>query len=139
MNEERGDKLAEILRAARHAPRAGWRERALEAMGAARPSGSRWGWVPTAVGAALVMAALAFVPYSATGPSAGMQSALAAQQAMAAEALGETPNERVERKVTRENLPEWLRGYAERAPDFVREHYPDDPQMLMAAGLRTPG
>jgi|GEM_PF-1387270 len=137
MDEERGDRLAEILRAARHAPRAGWRERALAAMGTARPSGSRWGWVPTAVGVALVIAALGLLPYSASAPGAGMGNALAAQQAMAAETLGEMPEEGAGRKVTRETLPEGLRSYAERAPDFVREHHPDDPEMLMAAGLLT--
>ena len=138
MNEERGDKLAEILRAARHAPRAGWRERALAAMSSARPvrEPSRLRWVPTAVGAALVIAAVGLLPYSTSAPAAGMQSALAAQQAMAAAAAAEeTPQGRVYERV--EQLPEPLSKYAERAPSFVQERYPGDPEMLIAAGLLT--
>ena len=139
MTERRDEELGELLREARPEPREGWRERAVARMRGAREPGrgSRLRWVPTALGAGLVMAALALVPYSATGPSPGMQTALAAQQAMAAEALGERPEEGAESKVTRANLPEGLRAYAERAPEFVREQYPDDPEMLMAAGLLT--
>ena len=137
MSERIQEEIREAVREAAGEPRSEVRERALAAMGTARPSGSRWGWVPTAVGAGLVIAALGLLPYSATAPPPGMGSALAAQQAMAAEAYGEMRGEGAGSKVTRENLPEWLTGYAERAPQFVREHYPDDPEMLMAAGLLT--
>jgi len=118
-------------------PRGEVRARAMEGMAATRSGRAPlwFRWLPTALGAALVIAAFAFVPRSASSPTAGMQSAFAAQQAMAAEVLGEKPSEHIGRKPTRENLPEDMRSYAERAPEFVREHYPNDPQMLIAAGL----
>lgn len=139
MSKRDDDRLTEVLRAARRAPREGWRERALSAMAAAgrERASSRLGWVPTAVGTALVIAALVALPYSASTPGGGMGNALAAQQAMAAEALGERAEEGAGRKVTRGALPEGVRSYAERAPQFVRERHPDDPEMLMAAGLLT--
>ncbi len=143
MKTERVDSaFGELLEKATPEMEAGWEARAREALARMRRArepgmGSRLRWVPTALGLGLVMAALAFVPYSATGPSPGMQTALAAQQAMAAEALGEVPGEGTGRQAKRENLPEGLRSYAERAPQFVREQYPDDPEMLMAAGLLT--
>jgi hypothetical protein len=94
--------------------------------------------VPTAAGAVLVAAALAFVPYSATAPSGGMGGALAAQQAAAAEVLEEVERPGHPEKPTRRDmLPEHLRPYAGRAAAFVRERHPDDPEMLMAAGMLT--
>ncbi len=139
MNDSMDEQIKKAVSDAAGESRSAVRERALARMAAVgpRPSGSRLRWLPTILGAALVVAALGLLPYSASAPPPGMGSALAAQQAMAAEVLGERPEEGAERKATRENLPEWLRGYAERAPDFVREHYPDDTQMLIAAGLLT--
>jgi hypothetical protein len=137
MSERMEEEIREAVREAAGEPRSEVRERALEAMGTARPSGSWLRRLPAAVGAGLVMAALGLLPYSASAPGGAMGNALAAQQAMAAEALGEVPGEGAGRTVTRESLPEGLRAYAERAPQFVRERYPDDPEMLMAAGLLT--
>jgi hypothetical protein len=139
MDQQDDDRLSKILRAARTPPKEGWRDRALEAMAAVRPrpSASRLRWLPTILGAALVVAALAFVPYSASTPGAGPQSAYAAQRAMAAEALGEAHREGANSRVRRGELQGQLRSYAERAPRFVRERYPNDPQMLIAAGLLT--
>ncbi|UCC67038.1 MAG: hypothetical protein JSV79_07755 [Armatimonadota bacterium] len=142
MSKQDDDRLTELLKAARPAPNEGWRERALAAMAAARRDrgGRHLGWMPTAAGTVLVAAALAFVPYSATAPSGMMAGALAAQQAAAAEVLEELERPGGgEKPARRETLPEHLRPYAERAAAFVRERHPDDPEMLMAAGMLTRG
>lgn len=135
MNDELDRKLRDVLRSARPKPSAGWRERALTAMAAAQPerAAAKSRRLVTALIGMLVLAALAFMPYSASGPGAGMESALAAQGGMSTVGLsGEEPGGREE---PQRRLPEHLRPYAGRAPQFVRERYADDPEMLMGAGL----
>ena len=139
MTERHDDELGRLLKAARPEPREGWRERALARMrGARKPGmGSRLRWVPTAVGAALVIAALALAPYSAGAPSGGGQAAFAAQEALTAAVGGETAEVTAGGRSGREEATEPLRWYAGRAAAFVEERYPDDPEMLIAAGMLT--
>ena len=138
MSERFDEDLKRAVSEAAGEPRGEVQARALEAMtagGRERPA-SPLRRLPTALGAVLVVAALAFAPYSASSRSPGMQAALATQ-AFAAEALAASSERGAGGPARRENLPEDLMGYAERAPEFVREQYPDDPEMLMAAGLLT--
>ena len=139
MKTDRVDhKMAELLEAARPEMSDGWEGRACEAVARVRPErGSRLRWVPTALGAALVIAALALAPYSAGTPGGTGQAAFAAQEALAAAAGGETAEVAAGGRSEREEVAEPLRWYAGRAAAFVEERYPDDPEMLIAAGMLT--
>jgi hypothetical protein len=114
------------------------RGRALQAMSQSHLKASRFRFIPNAVGAALVMAALASMPFRPAEQTGGVQVAMAAEQMLAESeraARPVTPQARKESQ--REELPESLRQYAAEAPAFVRKHYPNDPRMLIAAGLLT--
>jgi len=139
MSERQDDELGRLLKAARPEPREGWRERALARMRGAREPGrgSPLRWVPTALGTALVVAALALAPYSAGAPGGAGQAAFAAQGMLDAAAGGEMPEAGAGGQAKRDDLPGPVGEYAERAPAFVRERYPDDPEMLIAAGMLT--
>jgi len=139
MTERHDDELGKLLKAARPGPREGWRERTLARMRGAREPGvaSRLRWVPTALGTALVIAALALAPYSAGVPGGYGQAAFAAQGMLDAAAGGEMPEAGTGGEAKRESLPEPLSEYADDATAFVEERYPNDPEMLIAAGLLT--
>jgi len=137
MTERHDDELGRLLKVARPEPREGWQERTLARMCGARESTweSHLRWVPTALGAALVAAALALAPYSAGAPGGGGQAAFAAQEALTAAVGGETAEVAAGGRSEREGVAEPLRWYAGRAAAFVLERYPNDPEMLIAAGM----
>jgi hypothetical protein len=147
MSDERFErKLVEALEAAEKQPRLpeGWEQRAAERLAAVRTRdpGPRVRWQTVAI-AALVVAALGAVPYSAHTARAPALGAMAAQQAAeAAEKSDPQPSaEPISRKTHEEGYLDAARkdlaAYREHAIEFVRSHYPKDPEMLMAAGLLT--
>ena len=110
----------------------GVKARAMAVMAAAgstdaSPRPRRWA---TALGAALVLLAVGFVPYSATDSQARMATALAAAQAAAA-SKAEVTTAHEEQSP----MDKTLEPYRRRAAEFVQAKYPDDAEMLMAAGL----
>ena len=140
MTERHDDELGELLREARPEPREGWRERAVARMASARARrpGGWLRWAPTALGVALVIAALALLPYSASAPRVEVQTTLGTQSAYAAEvpeAATGVSGEVQPRPL--HTVQEQLRPYVERAESFVRSRHSDDPRMLMAAGILT--
>ena len=137
MSERFEEELRRLAREAAGEPRAEVRERALTRIRGtpALGRGSRLRLLPASLGAALVVVALAMVPYGATTPSTGMNIAFATQQAFTA--AEERPEVAVAGKSEREEVTEPLRWYAGRAAAFVQERYPDDPEMLIAAGMLT--
>jgi hypothetical protein len=139
MKTERVDNAFEqLLERATPEMEDGWEGRACAVVARVRPGlGSRLRWVPTALGTALVIAALALAPYSAEVPGGGGQAAFAAQGMLDAAAGGEMPEAGTGGEAKRESLPEPLGEYADDATAFVQEHYPDDPEMLIAAGMLT--
>jgi len=146
MNDHDDKKLAELFKAARSAPRPGWEARALTAMLHTRAikSAPRFRTLAVAMEVSLVMFALGLAPFSKGVPIGGVNYALAAQIALADEALP-----KAQAKERKPQTPEeWqyeagypidrsLDEYQQRATGFVREHYPNDADMLMAAGLLT--
>jgi len=114
----------------------GMKARAMEAMAAAGstdapPRPRRWA---TAVGAALVLLAVGFVPYSAADSQAWMVDTLAAAQRRAAS--GEAPRRPSPGVMSDPQMD--LAVYPPRVVEFVQRNYPGDPEMLMAAGLLAP-
>ena len=137
MTERRDDELANLLRKARPSPREGWRERALAAIASAQPRrpGGWLRWAPTAAGVGLVVAALALLPYSAGTRSVSVQTTLGPRSAYAADGSETAAGGERVRPRPMHTVQEHLRPYVERAGEFVRTRYPDDPDMLMAAGI----
>jgi len=124
--------FAELIERAAPELGEGVKARAMAAMAAAgsadaSPRPRRWA---TALGAALVLLAVGFVPYSATDSQARMASALAAAQAAAA-SKAEVTTAHEEQSP----MDKMLEPYRRRAAEFVQAKYPDDAEMLMAAGL----
>jgi len=147
MSDERFErKLVQALDAAEKQPRLpeGWEQRAAERLAAVRTRdpGPRVRWQTVAI-AALVVAALGAVPYSADTARAPALGAMAAQQAAEAAEKSDTQSsaEPISRKTHEEGYLDAARkdlaAYREHAIEFVRSHYPKDPEMLMAAGLLT--
>jgi hypothetical protein len=143
-NEQREEELTEILKTARYHPPSGWQERALELMARARPArrGSNLQALAVAAGAAIALLALGLFPYSPGFSRGTFGRALAAQQAIAEGALAEQPVARNRQKASPADVSahqspteKILAPYRQRAPSFVRAHYPGDAAMLMAAGL----
>jgi len=146
MSDERFEReLSELLDADEVAPALpkGWEQRASERLAAVRmrDPGPRFRWQTVAV-AALVVAALGVIPYSADTARAPALGAMVSQQAAeAAEGPGaQASTEPTSPKTYRDDyLDEATRkelaSYRRRAAAFVREGYPNDPEMLMAAGL----
>jgi len=138
MNERDDSLIKDVIQSATPDLRAVVRERALEAMAAPRLLQRGLRFVPNAVGGALVMAALLSTPFLPVEPPGGPQVAMAAEQMLAEADRADLPAAPQTRKESqREELPEPMRWYAAKAPEFVRNHHPNDPQMLIAAGLLT--
>ena len=120
----------------------GWEQRASERLAALRlhDPGPRARWQTVAI-AGLVVAALGVIPYSTDTARAPALVAMAAQQAAeAAEDPSAKPCAEASPRQTRDNMlyeamRKALAPYRGRAVIFVRERYPNDPEMLMAAGL----
>jgi cbb3-type cytochrome oxidase subunit 3 len=135
-------RIADLLETAEPSPPLppGWQARALAALARVAPGradGRRW--VLNVATGLLVALALGFLPYSTSGPVAPAGAPDHVAAALAAEsdraqptqtspglALGEQPAE--ERQ---------LAPYRRRAVAFVRSRYPNDPDMLLAAGMMT--
>jgi len=131
MTNERKE-IAELL--SRAAPELGEevKARAMERMtrlqaAVARP---RLQKLATALGVAVVLLAVGFTAYSANDPEARMADTLVA-------AAAQSQRTAVESLPGDENAPyaRPLLPYRPRVIAFVREHYPKDLQMLLAAGL----
>jgi hypothetical protein len=133
MTDERKE-IDELL--SRAAPELGGevKARAMERMtrlqaAAPRPRLQR---VATALGVAVVLLAVGFTAYSANDPEARMADTLVA-------AAAQSQRTSVEPLLGDENAPYTrpLLPYRPRVIAFAREHHPNDPQMLLAAGLLT--
>ena len=108
----------------------GWQARATAALaaGCRADRGSRTPVIVLWV--IVVLVAVGYVPYTATGPQAQMASALAAAGQQAEAEVGREDSEA-------SPLERMLAPYRQRAVEFVKRHHPRDPEMLMAAGLLT--
>ena len=88
----------------------------------------------TALGAALVLLAVSFVPYSAADSQAWMAGTLAAVQRSAAS--GEAPPQPSDGVMSDPQMA--VAVYRGRVVEFVQRNCPGDPEMLMAAGVLAP-
>jgi len=140
MNDERLDReVRSLLDTAEPTPplEPGWEQRAAKAMARVRPAPpiSRLRLLTTAVGAATVLLALGFAPYSVGGARETV-TGVAAQQAFVAEMAPESVVE-AEAVPTPKSSPmeEHLAPYGERAMEFVEQEHPEDSEMLVAAAV----
>ncbi len=113
----------------------------MQAMATPRRGRVQRGRFQTAVVAALVLLALGMVPYSARNAAPSAVSGALPPEVLAAE-VGEPPSAPAPASERSESTPpsEWektLLPYRRRAADFVKERCPNDPEMLLAAGLLT--
>jgi len=141
MSDHDRDELEELISSAAPSVRAPVRENALRAMAEVNPRRpSVRGRLQTAALTALVLLALGTVPYSANNARSSAMMAMASQEAAVVLSASE---ERAPRPASApEASPEDLQSkllapYRSRAAAFVRERYPEDPEMFLAAGLLT--
>ncbi len=109
---------------------------AAKAAARARQSRGQPRWALTALSALLVAAALALLPYQPTPPSSDTHTTLWAQSAYGAEEAGARESATGSgRRRPMHTVQDELRPYVERAAEFVSTSHPNDPEMLMAAGV----
>jgi len=142
MTDDFDRKFADLMEAAAPSPplRPGWQARALAAVArAARGRAPARRWLATAVTGLLLALALGFLPYSTAGSprltGAGQQTAAALAAETEREQTARPPSEAVPEEQSAEEKQ--LAPYRRRAVEFVHRRYPNDPDMLLAAGMLT--